>query len=193
MAQDDAGAQEAYERELDEEEDIRRMDAEAAARRAQGAVLAGSAAGPSSSAAPAQSSAGGPLGTRAMLLHASSRAYTACLGCRACSDSVRGHVTPLYARVGGNKRYGHSAVLSGIVIVVKCSSTAAAHPLSDEPNGACTGASGAQNGISSVAQAAAQEEGLFDEELSSDDDEEEDVDDSELDALEASLAEAAVK
>ena len=38
MAQDDAGAQEAYERELDEEEDIRRMDAEAAARRAQGAI-----------------------------------------------------------------------------------------------------------------------------------------------------------
>ena len=59
MAQDDAGAQEAYERELDEEEDIRRMDAEAAARRAQGAVQSSTAAGPSSSAAPAQSSAGG--------------------------------------------------------------------------------------------------------------------------------------
>ena len=56
------------------------------------------------------------------------------------------------------------------------------------------GASSAQNGISSVAQAAAQEDGFFDEELSSDDDEEEeDVDDSELDALEASLAEATVK
>ena len=56
------------------------------------------------------------------------------------------------------------------------------------------GASGAENGISSMAQAAAREEGLFDEELSSDDDEEEeDVDDSELDALEASLAEATVK
>ncbi len=55
------------------------------------------------------------------------------------------------------------------------------------------GASGAENGISSMAQAAAREEGLFDEELSSDDEEEEDVDDSELDALEASLAEATVK
>ncbi len=61
MAQDDAGAQEAYERELDEEEDIRRMDAEAAARRAQGAIQASTAAGSSSSAAPAQSSAGEPL------------------------------------------------------------------------------------------------------------------------------------
>lgn len=58
-----------------------------------------------------------------------------------------------------------------------------------------TGASGVQNGISSVTQAAAQEEGLFDEELSSDEEEEDDddVDDSELDALEASLAEATVK
>ncbi|CAL5223025.1 g5480 [Coccomyxa viridis] len=114
MAQDDAGAQEAYERELDEEEDIRRMDAEAAARRAQGASHASAAtAGPSSGAAPAQNSAG---------------------------------------------------------------------------------ASSAQNGISSVAQAAAQEDGLFDEELSSDEEEEEeDVDDSELDSLEASLAEANVK
>ena len=56
------------------------------------------------------------------------------------------------------------------------------------------GASSAQNGISSVAQAAAQEDGLFDEELSSDEEEEEeDVDDSELDSLEASLAEANVK
>ena len=61
MAQDDAGAQEAYERELDEEEDIRRMDAEAAARRAQGASHASAAtAGPSSGAAPAQNSAGEP-------------------------------------------------------------------------------------------------------------------------------------
>lgn len=65
--------------------------------------------------------------------------------------------------------------------------------INSKPLCACTGASGTQNGISSVAQAAAQEEGLFDEELSSDDDEEEDVDDSELDALEAGLTKAAVK
>ena len=63
MAQDDAGAQEAYERELDEEEDIRRMDAEAAIRRTQGATQASAAAGSSSSALPAQSSAGEPLRT----------------------------------------------------------------------------------------------------------------------------------
>ena len=58
LAQDDAGAHDAYERELDEEEDIRRMEAEAAARRAEGAAHAN---GASLSAAPAQDAAGAPL------------------------------------------------------------------------------------------------------------------------------------
>lgn len=60
MAQDDAGAQEAYERELDEEEDIRRMAAEASQRRAQGAAHANAngAAGASSSAGPSGSAPG---------------------------------------------------------------------------------------------------------------------------------------
>lgn len=57
LAQDDAGAHDAYERELDEEEDIRRMEAEAAARRAEGAAHAN---GASLSAAPAQDAAGEP-------------------------------------------------------------------------------------------------------------------------------------
>lgn len=60
LAQDDAGAHDAYERELDEEEDIRRMEAEAAARRAEGAAHAN---GASLSAAPAQDAAG-PSGTQ---------------------------------------------------------------------------------------------------------------------------------
>ncbi len=61
------------------------------------------------------------------------------------------------------------------------------------------GGSSAENGISGVAQAAAQDEGLFDDELSDDDDDDDgddddgNVDDNELDALEASLAEATVK
>lgn len=88
MAQDDAGAQEAYERELDEEEDIRRMDAEAAVRRAQGATHASDAAGSSSSATPAQSSAGEPLGTRAMLLRALLHAPTVWLECKGYSGRV---------------------------------------------------------------------------------------------------------
>ena len=82
MAQDDAGAQEAYERELDEEEDIRRMDAEAAVRRAQGATQASAAAGSSSSATPAQSSAGEPHSTRACALHSSPHTHTVQLNAR---------------------------------------------------------------------------------------------------------------
>lgn len=63
LAQDDAGAHEAYERELDEEADIRRLDAEAAARRAEGAAHAASngSAAASSSAAAAGGSAGEPI------------------------------------------------------------------------------------------------------------------------------------
>ena len=58
LAQDDAGAHDAYERELDEEEDIRRMEAEAAALRAEGAAHAN---GASLSTAPAQEAAGARL------------------------------------------------------------------------------------------------------------------------------------
>ena len=68
MAQDDAGAQEAYEREQDEEEEIRRLDAEAVARRAQGAVHTNGGAGPSSSAGPSDSAAGNLSGLEDCLL-----------------------------------------------------------------------------------------------------------------------------
>ncbi len=68
MAQDDAGAQEAYEREQDEEEEIRRLDAEAVARRAQGAVHTNGGAGPSSSAGPSDSAAGNLSGLEDRLL-----------------------------------------------------------------------------------------------------------------------------
>lgn len=98
MAQDDAGAQEAYERELDEEEGIRRMDAEAAARRAQGAVQTNGAAGPSSSAAPDQSSAGGPPGDRNVLLQASSYAHMPDLGHLTCSSKGKGLMRQSAAR-----------------------------------------------------------------------------------------------
>jgi len=47
MAEDDAGATDAYERENDDEEEIRRMDEEAAARRAAEASAAATAAGSS--------------------------------------------------------------------------------------------------------------------------------------------------
>ena len=62
LAQDDAGAHEAYERELDEEEAIKRLDAEAAVRRAEGAIHAASngSTAASSHAAAAGGSAGEP-------------------------------------------------------------------------------------------------------------------------------------
>lgn len=47
LAEDDAGATDAYERENDDEEEIRRMDEEAAARRAAEASAAAAAAGSS--------------------------------------------------------------------------------------------------------------------------------------------------
>ena len=62
LAQDEAGAHEAYERELDEEEAIKRLDAEAAARRAEGAAHAASngSTAASSHATAAGGSAGEP-------------------------------------------------------------------------------------------------------------------------------------
>jgi hypothetical protein len=58
LAQDDAGAHDAYERELDDEDDIRRMEAEAAVHRAEGAARVN---GASLRAAPAQDAAGAIL------------------------------------------------------------------------------------------------------------------------------------
>ncbi|CAK0771177.1 hypothetical protein CVIRNUC_003840 [Coccomyxa viridis] len=63
LAQDDAGAHEAYERELDEEEAIKRLDAEAAARRAEGAVHA--ASNGSTAASSHAAAAGGSAATPA--------------------------------------------------------------------------------------------------------------------------------
>ena len=56
--EDDAGAQDAYERELDEEADIAAMEAEAAQRRAEG--VAGAAAAAVNGGETAASSSNGP-------------------------------------------------------------------------------------------------------------------------------------
>ena len=66
LAQDDAGAHEAYERELDEEEGIKRLDAQAAALRAEGAAHA--ASNGSIAAASHAAAAGGSAGKSTSLM-----------------------------------------------------------------------------------------------------------------------------
>ena len=87
LAQDDAGAHEAYERELDEEEAIKRLDAEAAARCADGAAHAASngSTGASSHAAAAGGSAGEP---RFLMLHYSYSTMKLCLTCHCLQQTL---------------------------------------------------------------------------------------------------------
>ena len=92
MAEDDMGAHDAYTREMDEEEAIAAMEAEAAARRAEGATSAAAAPpnghpGASSAAGTRSGDAGTQPGVRRIPGTAMVSLVVQCTCCRQCRSS----------------------------------------------------------------------------------------------------------